>query len=399
MIRSTRGRSSRHPVGRVNSRPPGGATGCSRADRPEACCGPTREARRRRVLARGGADVVAQVGVGQRGTYGVVPKDEPRCGAVREPHVPHGARLAQPGVPGVRVGDERGGVLNHVHEFGRVWGLGAGLAGHGASVRIGRYRWVGTATGPIRGVFPVSVAITVAETGSTPRLRYGAERETGRAAQQGTGTGRGPGGVREAGVEAPLDVIARRAGVGNATLYRRFPDRAALIEAVFQDGLAATHGRGRDGRGRDRPDGRPHRIPGARVRRTRGRPGRHRPHDHPSGPRAHAGAAPRAQRGDDRPPARALPRRGPRTRRRVVAGRPLRPRRARPRRPGRRGGAAGVVAPVPRAVPGRPAHRRGARRRALPGDPYDPATLRDALGALHISATPSSPAPRPAPAE
>jgi AcrR family transcriptional regulator len=44
----------------------------------------------------------------------------------------------------------------------------------------------------------------------------------------------------EVGVEAPLDVIARRAGVGNATLYRRFPDRAALIEAVFQDGLAAT---------------------------------------------------------------------------------------------------------------------------------------------------------------
>jgi AcrR family transcriptional regulator len=44
----------------------------------------------------------------------------------------------------------------------------------------------------------------------------------------------------ELGVEAPLDVIARRAGVGNATLYRRFPDRAALIEAVFQEGLATT---------------------------------------------------------------------------------------------------------------------------------------------------------------
>ncbi|MFD5748579.1 TetR/AcrR family transcriptional regulator [Streptomyces sp. NPDC127033] len=44
----------------------------------------------------------------------------------------------------------------------------------------------------------------------------------------------------EQGVEAPLDVIARRAEVGNATLYRRFPDRAALIEAVFGDALAAT---------------------------------------------------------------------------------------------------------------------------------------------------------------
>ncbi|MGP4004256.1 TetR/AcrR family transcriptional regulator [Streptomyces sp. 8N706] len=44
----------------------------------------------------------------------------------------------------------------------------------------------------------------------------------------------------EQGVDAPLDDIARRAGVGNATLYRRFPTRAALIEAVFHDSLTAT---------------------------------------------------------------------------------------------------------------------------------------------------------------
>ncbi|MFD6185092.1 TetR/AcrR family transcriptional regulator [Streptomyces goshikiensis] len=36
----------------------------------------------------------------------------------------------------------------------------------------------------------------------------------------------------ETGVEAPLDEIARRAGVGNATLYRHFPDRAALVHHV-----------------------------------------------------------------------------------------------------------------------------------------------------------------------
>ncbi|WP_333739034.1 TetR/AcrR family transcriptional regulator [Streptomyces sp. IBSBF 2806] len=41
----------------------------------------------------------------------------------------------------------------------------------------------------------------------------------------------------ERGVEAPLDDIARRAGVGNATLYRHFTDRAALIETVFHDAL------------------------------------------------------------------------------------------------------------------------------------------------------------------
>jgi AcrR family transcriptional regulator len=37
----------------------------------------------------------------------------------------------------------------------------------------------------------------------------------------------------ERGLDAPLDEIARRAGVGNATLYRRFPVRRDLIAAVF----------------------------------------------------------------------------------------------------------------------------------------------------------------------
>jgi AcrR family transcriptional regulator len=35
------------------------------------------------------------------------------------------------------------------------------------------------------------------------------------------------------GLDAPLDEIASRAGVGNATLYRHFPTRWALIAAVF----------------------------------------------------------------------------------------------------------------------------------------------------------------------
>jgi AcrR family transcriptional regulator len=41
----------------------------------------------------------------------------------------------------------------------------------------------------------------------------------------------------ERGVDAPLDEIARRAGVGNATLYRRFPTRCSLVAAVFTDTL------------------------------------------------------------------------------------------------------------------------------------------------------------------
>lgn len=39
----------------------------------------------------------------------------------------------------------------------------------------------------------------------------------------------------EQGVDAPLDEIARRAGVGIATLYRRFPDRQALARGVALD--------------------------------------------------------------------------------------------------------------------------------------------------------------------
>lgn len=41
------------------------------------------------------------------------------------------------------------------------------------------------------------------------------------------------------GPDAPLDEIARRAGVGIATLYRRFPDRSDLILGVAADVFAA----------------------------------------------------------------------------------------------------------------------------------------------------------------
>jgi AcrR family transcriptional regulator len=42
----------------------------------------------------------------------------------------------------------------------------------------------------------------------------------------------------EHGLDAPLDDIAKRAGTGNATLYRRFPTRADLLAAVFADRMA-----------------------------------------------------------------------------------------------------------------------------------------------------------------
>jgi AcrR family transcriptional regulator len=42
----------------------------------------------------------------------------------------------------------------------------------------------------------------------------------------------------EHGLDAPLDHIANRAGTGNATLYRRFPQRADLVAAVFAERMA-----------------------------------------------------------------------------------------------------------------------------------------------------------------
>ena len=41
----------------------------------------------------------------------------------------------------------------------------------------------------------------------------------------------------ESGFSAPLSAVARRAGVGQGSLYRHFPDRIALAVAVFDDNI------------------------------------------------------------------------------------------------------------------------------------------------------------------
>lgn len=46
--------------------------------------------------------------------------------------------------------------------------------------------------------------------------------------------------IIERGPAVPLDDIARRAGVGSGTLYRRFPDRATLLHAVALDAMTRT---------------------------------------------------------------------------------------------------------------------------------------------------------------
>lgn len=41
----------------------------------------------------------------------------------------------------------------------------------------------------------------------------------------------------ESGVAAPFSAVARRAGVGQGSLYRHFPDRTALAAALFEENV------------------------------------------------------------------------------------------------------------------------------------------------------------------
>ncbi|MFF0557036.1 TetR/AcrR family transcriptional regulator [Streptomyces sp. NPDC004266] len=57
----------------------------------------------------------------------------------------------------------------------------------------------------------------------------------------------------EQGADAPLEEVARRAGVGIGTLYRHFPTRADLLNAVFQEALAELLDRSREFEEADAP--------------------------------------------------------------------------------------------------------------------------------------------------
>lgn len=58
----------------------------------------------------------------------------------------------------------------------------------------------------------------------------------------------------ERGADAPLDEVARRAGIGNATMYRHFPDRRELLIAVYADEVAALCAQGAELLGDQPPD-------------------------------------------------------------------------------------------------------------------------------------------------
>ncbi|WP_299532679.1 TetR/AcrR family transcriptional regulator [uncultured Streptomyces sp.] len=57
----------------------------------------------------------------------------------------------------------------------------------------------------------------------------------------------------EQGTDASLEDLARRAGVGIGTLYRHFPNRHALMNAVFQDALCDLLARSHALEAADRP--------------------------------------------------------------------------------------------------------------------------------------------------
>lgn len=50
----------------------------------------------------------------------------------------------------------------------------------------------------------------------------------------------------EHGAHAPLNAVARRAGVGQGSLYRHFPDRIALVVALFEEQVGAVEDIARD---------------------------------------------------------------------------------------------------------------------------------------------------------
>ena len=50
--------------------------------------------------------------------------------------------------------------------------------------------------------------------------------------------------VARDGAQASLEEIARKAGLGSATLHRHFPSRRSLLEVVFRDGVAQLCARG-----------------------------------------------------------------------------------------------------------------------------------------------------------
>ena len=80
----------------------------------------------------------------------------------------------------------------------------------------------------------------------------------------------------EQGLTVTLDDIARHAGVGVGTVYRRFPDKEQLIDALFEDRLGEIAAVATESAEIERPVARARALPRARARAAGGRPRRSR---------------------------------------------------------------------------------------------------------------------------
>ncbi len=86
--------------------------------------------------------------------------------------------------------------------------------------------------GPVGAADPAGAAGTAGTCGGHRRLRVDAERNRAALLDAAREV------FAEQGLEAPLEEIALRAGVGIATLYRRFPNRGQLVAAALVGNFA-----------------------------------------------------------------------------------------------------------------------------------------------------------------
>jgi AcrR family transcriptional regulator len=79
-----------------------------------------------------------------------------------------------------------------------------------------------------------------ARTSSARPLRADARQNYARLVEAAAGS------ISELGPNVSLEEVAKRAGLGIGTLYRHFPNRQALLEAVYRDQVSVISTRGRE---------------------------------------------------------------------------------------------------------------------------------------------------------
>jgi AcrR family transcriptional regulator len=94
-------------------------------------------------------------------------------------------------------------------------------------------------------VSPVSKGVVSALAGHDSRSGAGGPRRADARRNYGQLVEQARIAFAESGMDASLDEIARRAGVASGTLYRHFPTRLDLIEAVLAEQVAELAGLGR----------------------------------------------------------------------------------------------------------------------------------------------------------